>query len=109
MARDRLVETKKLLGSGRDPAVQAKLAKITRAVEAANTFNLVADEYLNKYQREGRAEATVSKARWLVDFARSDVGLRLGKDGLPVGKTAFDPKRSFAAARYLTAATCPPR
>jgi hypothetical protein len=42
MARERLAETKKLLASGRDPAVQAKLAKITRAVAAANTFNIVA-------------------------------------------------------------------
>jgi hypothetical protein len=32
MARERLTETKKLLAAGRDPAVQAKLAKITRAV-----------------------------------------------------------------------------
>jgi hypothetical protein len=32
MARERQAETKKLLASGRDPAVQAKLAKITGAV-----------------------------------------------------------------------------
>jgi hypothetical protein len=83
-ARERLVETKKLLASGRDPAVQAKLAKITRAVEAANTFNLVADEYLAKYEREGRAEATVTKARWLVDFARPDIGLRPISEILPM-------------------------
>jgi hypothetical protein len=76
VARERLVETKKLLASGRDPAVQAKLAKITRAITAANTFNIVADEYLNKYEKEGRAEATITKARWLIDFARSDIGLR---------------------------------
>jgi hypothetical protein len=24
----------------------------------------------------GRAEATITKARWLIDFARSDIGLR---------------------------------
>ena len=76
MARERLLETKKLLASGRDPAVQAKLARITRAIAAANTFGLVADEYLRKYEREGRAEATVLKARWLIDFARSDIGQR---------------------------------
>jgi integrase len=76
MARERLLETKKLLTSGRDPAVQAKLAKIARAMSAANTFNVVADEYLEKYEREGRAEATLSKARWLIDFARPDIGLR---------------------------------
>jgi len=30
---------------------------------AANTFNAVADEYLEKYEKEGRAEATIIKAR----------------------------------------------
>jgi integrase len=83
-ARERLAETKKLLAAGRDPAVQAKLAKITRAVAAANTFDLVADEYLAKYEREGRAAATITKARWLIDFARADIGLRPIGEILPM-------------------------
>jgi len=84
MARGRLLETKKLLASGRDPAVQAKLAKITRAIAASNTFNVIADEYLGKFEREGRAEATVTKARWLIDFARADIGLRPITEILPM-------------------------
>jgi integrase len=76
MARERLLDSKKLLASGRDPAVQARLAKIARAMTAANTFNAVADEYLEKYENEGRAEATIIKARWLIDFARDGIGLR---------------------------------
>jgi integrase len=84
IARERLREAKKLLTSGRDPAVQAKLAKITRAVAAANTFNVVADEYLEKYEREGRSEATVSKAHWLIGFARPEIGLRPISEILPM-------------------------
>src|SRR4051812_4839272 len=84
MARERALETKKLLASGRDPAVQAKLAKITRTIQAGNTFNVVADEYLAKYEREGRAKATVVKARWLIDFARTDIGLRPISEILPM-------------------------
>jgi integrase len=84
MARERALESKKLLASGRDPAVQAKLAKITRTIQAGNTFNIVADEYLAKYEREGRAEATVLKARWLIDFARADIGLRPISEILPM-------------------------
>jgi len=76
MARGRMLDSKKLLASGRDPSVQAKLAKIARAMTAANTFNAVADEYLEKYEKEGRAEATIVKARWLIDFAREGIGLR---------------------------------
>ena len=84
MARERLGETKKLLASGRDPAVQAKLAKITRGVMEANTFDLIADEYLAKYENEGRAEATVSKAKWLIDFARPVIGPRPISEILPI-------------------------
>jgi hypothetical protein len=84
MARERQIETKKLLASGRDPAVQAKLAKITRAIVAANTFNIVADEYLEKYAGEGRAETTVDKARWLIGFARPDLGARPISEILPM-------------------------
>jgi hypothetical protein len=85
MARERLVETKKLLAAGRDPMVQAKIAKITRSVAAANTFNAVADEYLEKYEREGRAEATVEKAQWLIDFARPIIGVRPINEIMPLG------------------------
>jgi integrase len=84
IARERLAETKKLLGAGRDPMVQAKIAKITRSVAAANTFNAVADEYLEKYERDGRAESTVEKARWLIDFARSVIGPRPISEILPL-------------------------
>jgi integrase len=84
MARERLIETKKLLASGRDPAVQAKLAKIMRTVAAGNTFNIVADEYLEKQEREGRAEATLIKARWLVEFARADLGFRPISEIMPM-------------------------
>jgi integrase len=84
MARERLLETKKLLASGRDPAVQAKLAKITRQIVAANTFNAVADEYLEKYAGEGRADATIEKARWLIEFARPDLGTRPISEILPM-------------------------
>jgi len=84
MARERLMDTKKLLAAGRDPAVQAKLAKITRAAAAANTFSLVADEYLAKYEREGRAEATVTKAQWLIDLVRADLGQRPIGEILPI-------------------------
>ncbi|MEP6831212.1 MAG: hypothetical protein ABI963_12790, partial [Rhizomicrobium sp.] len=61
---------------GSDPAIQARVAKLTRAVAAANTFDLVADEYLEKYEREGRAVMTVIKAKWLFDFARPSLGTR---------------------------------
>ena len=83
-ARTRLAAAHEQLDQGQDPAVQARVAKLTKAVAAANTFDLVADEYLKKYEREGRAEMTVIKAKWLIGFARADLGQRPIADITPV-------------------------
>lgn len=75
-ARRRVAEAKDSLKAGRDPSVQARVARATSRITAANTFGLIADEYLDKYTREGRAEATVAKAVWLLSFARPGLGDR---------------------------------
>lgn len=75
-AREKRDAAKKLLASGVDPAVHAKLEKVKRQVAAANTFGLVADEFLEKERREQRAAATLSKTTWLLDMARVDLGNR---------------------------------
>jgi len=75
-ARQRVGDLKEALKLGRDPAIQARVAKATRKIADANTFGLIADEYLEKYAREGRAEATVVKATWLINFARPALGER---------------------------------
>src|SRR5687767_3647475 len=60
-ARDR---AKELLAGGNDPSVAKKVARQESQVAAANTFRAVADEYLAKIRREGRADATLTKAEW---------------------------------------------
>ncbi|MGB3417972.1 MAG: integrase arm-type DNA-binding domain-containing protein [Mesorhizobium sp.] len=75
-ARKRRDQAKVILASGRDPAVEAKLDKIRKAEGEANTFSAIADELIAKDEREGRATTTISKKRWLLDMARSDVGPR---------------------------------
>jgi integrase len=64
------------LASGIDPSAQAKLEKVARATASANTFSVIADEYVDKMRREGRADATVEKTTWLLEFARPDLGNR---------------------------------
>jgi DNA-binding transcriptional LysR family regulator len=59
-ARQKRDAAKRLLASGIDPAQQAKLDKIHRRTSSANTFNSVADEFLLKVEREGRAAATLA-------------------------------------------------
>jgi integrase len=43
---------------------------------AVNTFQLVGEELLKKFEREGRAPATLSKLRWLLQFAFTAFGER---------------------------------
>lgn|GEM_PF-3430075 len=62
-ARHRRDLAKRLLAAGVDPAEQAKLDKIAKNAFDANTFASVADEYLRKVEREGKAKATIIKKR----------------------------------------------
>ncbi|MCO5161267.1 MAG: tyrosine-type recombinase/integrase [Mesorhizobium sp.] len=75
-ARHKRDLAKRLLAVGVDPSEQAKLDKIAKRALNANTFAAVADEFLRKTEREGKAEATMIKKRWLIDLARSDLGTR---------------------------------
>jgi integrase len=75
-ARTRRDEAKRLLASGIDPASEAKKEKAQRKASTANTFEAIAEEYLAKVRREGRAEATLTKKRWLIGMAIASLGKR---------------------------------
>ncbi|WP_276199684.1 integrase arm-type DNA-binding domain-containing protein [Chelatococcus sp. XZ-Ab1] len=75
-ARQKRDQARQVLKRGEDPAQHTRLAKLTAATQAANTFDALADEYLAKLAREGRAEATINKTTWLLDFARGSLGAR---------------------------------
>ena len=64
-ARERRDEARKLVAKGTDPGLQRRLEKITAAA-GGNSFREVAEELLDKQVREGRAEATLKKNRWLL-------------------------------------------
>jgi integrase len=65
-ARRHRDEAKKLLARSIDPSVQRKA---DRHAGKDSTFRAVAGEVIAKQEREGRAHATLSKRRWLLDFA----------------------------------------
>src|SRR5271157_3414915 len=65
-ARGQRDEAKKLLARSMDPSVQRKAEK---HAGKEGTFRAVAEEVIAKQEREGRAHATLSKRRWLLDFA----------------------------------------
>jgi integrase len=65
-ARELLLEARRKLAKGLDPLEQAKLDKIAKSIAATNTFQAVAEEWLEKIEKEGLAAITLKKARWLL-------------------------------------------
>ena len=75
-ARARRNDTKKQLANGVDPAQQAKIDRIHKQENDAITFDAIADDLLRKVGREGKADVTIAKKRWLLSLARPDIGHR---------------------------------
>ena len=75
-ARDERDDARKLLASGFDPAEKKKRDRHAAKVSAANSFAAVAQSYIAKCKREGRAEATTTKQEWLLKLLERTLGLR---------------------------------
>jgi integrase len=73
-ARAKREIARKLLNADIDPSQQLKVDRIETASSRANTFSAIADDFLAKTQKEGKAEATMSKKRWLISLADDDIG-----------------------------------
>ena len=69
-AREKCREARKSIDTGLDPVLEKKRAKVTARYANATTFKEVAQEYLEKCDREGRATVTLDKLRWLLGFPR---------------------------------------
>jgi integrase len=66
-ARARRDAAKKQLSDGVDPAEVKRQTKLAAATEAAQTFGLVAQEYIERQKAEGRAPATILKLKWFLE------------------------------------------
>jgi integrase len=75
-ARGKRDEARKLLVAGIDPGAQRRIDKLGKALQAANTFQAIADEYIAKKAREGLAQVTLAKARWLLSLLAPKIGSR---------------------------------
>jgi len=75
-ARDERTEAKRLLLEGTDPSEAKKAEKRQRRIAAGNTFQAVADEYVEKLTKEGRSPRTISKIEWLLGIAYPYIGRR---------------------------------
>lgn len=103
-ARRKRDEARQKLRDGIDPGAERKREKLVALYNAANTFGDVGKEYIAKMTAEGRAEATISKATWLLEqlepIARSAIA-----DLKPVEVLAAL-KRIEAKGKYETARRC---
>ncbi|WP_300381175.1 integrase arm-type DNA-binding domain-containing protein [Henriciella sp.] len=80
-ARGLCLKAKRLLHKGLDPAVDARPGrKPPRRRALTGTFDTIADELLDKREREGLAGVTLHKKRWLLDFARPGLGHKQMRD-----------------------------
>ena len=66
-ARDRRSETRKQLDRGDDPAVERRQEQIARAMARAQTFGVLAEEFIGKLERDRLGEATMRKVRWILE------------------------------------------
>jgi len=73
-ARQRCTTARAQIRDGLDPGQQKQLAKLEAQLATENTFRSVANQYLEKQQREGRAPTTITKNRWLLDMACDGFG-----------------------------------
>jgi len=74
-AREQREAKRKVLAGGKDPSLERRLEKIARQV-GGHSFGEIAEEFLDKLRREGRAPATLKKSRWLLEPAKAAFGDR---------------------------------
>jgi integrase len=95
VARERRDEAKKQLAAGLDPATEKRLANYARKIAAENTFEVIAEEWFAKNEREGLARITLEKIRWLLGMAYPMIGPR------PISK--ITPQEVLAVLRKIEA------
>jgi hypothetical protein len=75
-ARGKRDDARKLLAEGIDPSADKKRKAIAATIAANNNFRAMADEFIDKIKRDGRAQATIVKTRWLAAQLDADLGKR---------------------------------
>ena len=75
-ARAKRDSVRKILADGRNPVSVAREEELAGKLAEQITFQVVAEEWFSKCEREGRAEITLQKQRWLLDFAYPELGTR---------------------------------
>lgn len=73
-ARAKRDEARKQIVKEKDPSETKQEKKLQGLISDGNTFAKIAEQYVAKLIKEGRAESTIKKIDWLLDMANSDLG-----------------------------------
>jgi integrase len=73
-ARKRRDEARAMVAKGLDPAEERKRAELEASIRNANSFECVAEDYLEKIAVEGREVVTIKKSRWLLSLLTPAIG-----------------------------------
>ena len=65
-ARERRDDARRMIAAGLDPSHEIKLANARAMIAEDNSFKIIAEEWVAKNEREGMAEITLDKIRWLL-------------------------------------------
>lgn len=75
-AREKRDAARMQLAQGLDPQVERRLAALKAELSAKCTFKTIAEEWVQKVTREGRAPITIEKIEWLLGMAYPMLGGR---------------------------------
>lgn len=73
-ARAKRDEARKQIVKEKDPSETKQEKKLQGLISDGNTFAKIAEQYVAKLIKEGRAESTLKKIDWLLDMANADLG-----------------------------------
>lgn len=75
-ARRKRDDARSLIANGVDPSDLARLEKQRKRFQSQNTFGIISAELLHKLEKEGKAETTLKKKRWMLGLASSQLDHR---------------------------------
>ena len=75
-ARDKREAARKQVAAGEDPGLKRQREEAAAKALEEETFGFVAGEWLDRLKLEGRSQSTLTKTRWLLDFATPTLGGR---------------------------------
>lgn len=80
LARERRDEIRRILATGMDPSSKRKVEAAEARLLQTGTVEQIAEEYLERLKLQDRAEKTIEKNRWLLEYVRPTLGQRMMRD-----------------------------